>query len=297
MQEPKSRREIRNLDEPRQPFEIKSVARGGRGFASGSVGAFTLVELLVVIAIIAILAALLLPVLSRAQEQGRTTQCISNMKQLGLAWETYANDNSEWLALNWVLGSNPPRSWCMGNVEFNPSDITGITNGTLFEYIHQLPVYHCPDAHLINKQIEWRTCSMIDRMAGANAQDASQYGVYDTGSDISGALEYEFPLFKKLTQIRTPSPAEAIVFVDESQLTLDDVVLGLDWGDWKNSPAPRHNRGSVFSFADGHVERWQWLGLSVDQGFNVTPATAAQWHDLRRFQAAVVVTNLPPTGG
>jgi prepilin-type processing-associated H-X9-DG protein len=126
--------------------------------------------------------------------------------------------------------------------------------------------------------------------------DAAQFGVYDTGADISGALEYEFPLFKKMTQIRLPSPGDAIVFVDESQFTIDDVVLGLDWGDWKNSPSPRHNRGTVFSFADGHAERWQWLGLAVDQGFNVTPSTAAQWHDLRRFQATVVVTNLPPTG-
>jgi len=54
--------------------------------------AFTLIELLVVIAIIAILAALLLPVLNRAQEAGRTTVCRSNLHQYGLALRMYVED-------------------------------------------------------------------------------------------------------------------------------------------------------------------------------------------------------------
>lgn len=260
---------------------------------------FTLIELLVVIAIIAILAAILLPVFSKSMERARTVQCINNFKQLALAWLTYANDNNDWLAHNWLLGNNPPQSWCAGdvNARFNPGDITDITNGTLFQYALQLPIYHCPDAHPINGQVEMRTVSMISRIAGADHLDSVKYGVWDSAnSDFSGDLETEFPMRKKLTQIRFPSPGESIVFDDESQITLDDEILGLDWDDWKNSVSPRHNRGTVFSFADGHAERWQWLDLGADEGYGYAPPTsdAAGWRDFRRFEAAIVATNLPP---
>ena len=57
--------------------------------------AFTLIELLVVIAIIAILAAILFPVFGRARENARRTACLSNMKNLGLAFAQYTQDYDE----------------------------------------------------------------------------------------------------------------------------------------------------------------------------------------------------------
>src|SRR3954470_2200743 len=61
--------------------------------------AFTLIELLVVIGIIAILAALLLPVLGRAKESGRSTACLSNLRQLGLALQLYVQDHNNVLPI------------------------------------------------------------------------------------------------------------------------------------------------------------------------------------------------------
>jgi prepilin-type N-terminal cleavage/methylation domain-containing protein/prepilin-type processing-associated H-X9-DG protein len=66
-----------------------------RNLSPRKASAFTLIELLVVIAIIAILAAILFPVFAQAREKARQASCLSNMKQMGLAWVQYNQDYDE----------------------------------------------------------------------------------------------------------------------------------------------------------------------------------------------------------
>src|SRR3954454_13517364 len=63
---------------------------------------FTLIELLVVIAIIAILAAILFPVFAQARATARKAACVSNLKQIGLAFTLYAQDYDEMLVPHWI---------------------------------------------------------------------------------------------------------------------------------------------------------------------------------------------------
>ena len=73
-----------------------------------------MIELLVVIAIIAILAAMLLPALAAAKKRATQAACLSNQKQLALAWVMYANENSDKVVSlsNQNAADNPP-DWCI----------------------------------------------------------------------------------------------------------------------------------------------------------------------------------------
>jgi prepilin-type N-terminal cleavage/methylation domain-containing protein/prepilin-type processing-associated H-X9-DG protein len=105
---------------------------------------FTLIELLVVIAIIGILAGILLPVLSRARESARKTQCMSNIKQIGMGLIMYANENNEqfpsstanaMLSLNLLYPdyTSDPRTFnCPSDTFVTTATNAGISAGSAF---------------------------------------------------------------------------------------------------------------------------------------------------------------------
>ena len=196
---------------------------------------FTLIELLVVIAIIAILAAILFPVFARAREKARQTSCLSNVKQLGLAWLAYAQDYDETPLL--------PHQGSHRNGPFYQR--------LLLPYTKNEQIWHCPSRR--------DNYDKMGRYAHYGYACGFWLAMWHDSAEHGTSCPFKFLGWSSIGEIERP--AESVVFAEHS-MEAWGTNAGFAWTPQYTAFDP-HNEGQNVAFADGHAKWYRIMVANV----------------------------------